>query len=61
VINRSRLRVDTRKWRIAKMHPKKYGEASLLKIGDPEGNAMKFNAIFTDDTLQADNGDKEDS
>lgn len=26
VINRDRLRVDTRKWLLAKLHPKKYGE-----------------------------------
>jgi hypothetical protein len=25
-INRDRLRVDTRKWLLAKLHPKKYGE-----------------------------------
>jgi len=26
VINRDRLRVDSRKWLLAKLHPKKYGE-----------------------------------
>jgi hypothetical protein len=25
-VNRDRLRVDTRKWLLAKLHPKKYGE-----------------------------------
>jgi len=32
-INRSRLRVDTRKWVIAKLAPKKYGDRVAL---DPE-------------------------
>lgn len=34
-IQRSRLRVDTRKWLMAKMMPKKYGERTTL-AGDPD-------------------------
>jgi hypothetical protein len=36
-INRSRLRVDTRKWVAARLLPKKYGDKVALT--DPEGNA----------------------
>lgn len=32
VINRDRLRVDTRKWLLAKMHPKKYGDKISTEI-----------------------------
>lgn len=35
-INRSRLRVDTRKWIIARMNPKKYGEKLDLTSGGKE-------------------------
>lgn len=34
-IQRSRLRVDTRKWLMAKMMPKKYGDRTTI-AGDPE-------------------------
>lgn len=34
-INRSRLRVDTRKWLMSKLAPKKYGDRTVL-AGDPE-------------------------
>lgn len=40
-INRSRLRVDTRKWLAAKLAPKKYGEAMLLKQADANGDPLK--------------------
>ncbi len=35
-----RLQVDTRKWALARMFPKKYGDATLLKHGDPDGNKL---------------------
>ncbi len=41
-INRSRLRVDTRKWIASKLKPKKYGDAVLNKFADPDGNALKI-------------------
>lgn len=37
-IQRSRLRVDTRKWMLARMNPKKYGEKQTLEHTDPNGN-----------------------
>lgn len=35
-IQRSRLRIDTRKWALSKMNPKKYGDR--LNIESPEGS-----------------------
>jgi hypothetical protein len=32
VINRDRLRVDTRKWLLSKLHPKKYGDSSKMDV-----------------------------
>ncbi len=41
-INRSRLRVDSRKWLLSKLIPKKYGDATLLKHADPDGNKLEI-------------------
>jgi len=35
-VMRARLRVDTRKWALSKMIPKKYGDKTALVGGDPE-------------------------
>lgn len=43
-IQRSRLRIDTRKWALARMSPKKYGDKTAIVGGDPE----------TDEPLQID-------
>ena len=34
-INRSRLRVDTRKWIASKLKPKKYGDSSTMLLNGP--------------------------
>lgn len=47
-ISRSRLRVDSRKWLASKLAPKKYGDATLLKVGDAEGGKLPL-----DDTAKA--------
>ncbi|UOF78873.1 terminase small subunit [Caudoviricetes sp.] len=39
-IQRSRLRVDTRKWKLSKMLPKKFGDRQVVTTEDEEGNAM---------------------
>jgi len=41
-INRSRLRVDTRKWIVARLAPKKYGDRIDY---DPQGNDWTVNGI----------------
>ena len=68
MIQHRRLQVDARKWVVSKMNPKKYGEASLLKIGNIDGSEFKINAIFpndglyvpTDDSLRKDKSTKKD-
>jgi hypothetical protein len=46
-INRSRLRVDTRKWICAKMDPKKYGDKVDLTHANPDGTplAVEFHIV----------------
>ena len=50
-IQRSRLRVDTRKWYLSKVMPKKFGEKMDVTSGGKtiKGNAIVF-ADFTDET-----------
>lgn len=43
-VQRARLRVDTRKWALSKMIPKKYGDKTALVGGDPD----------TDEPIQVD-------
>jgi hypothetical protein len=40
-MNRSRLRVDTRKWLMSKLAPKKYGEKQQVALTDPEGGPLR--------------------
>ena len=39
-VQRSKLRIDTRKWLLAKLQPKKYGEKIDLNHGGQEGNPV---------------------
>lgn len=41
-INRSRLRVDTRKWLMGKLAPKKYGERVQNEHSGPDGGPVQF-------------------
>lgn len=43
-INRSRLRVDTRKWVLSKLMPKKYGDRTALT--DSEGNTPTIRVLI---------------
>ncbi|MEX3630328.1 MAG: hypothetical protein VB138_13605 [Burkholderia sp.] len=45
---RSRLRVDTRKWYLSKLAPKRYGEKTALELSGPDGGP-----IVTTDTERA--------
>ncbi len=45
VVQRSRLRVDTRKWVLSKVLPKKYGESTTIK-GDKD-NPLTVQALAT--------------
>ena len=40
-IQRSKLRVDTRKWLLSKLKPKVYGDAQTLKHADADGNKIQ--------------------
>ena len=39
-VAKARLRVDTRKWALARMNPKKYGEKVQQEITGPDGGAL---------------------
>lgn len=39
-INRSRLIVDTKKWLMSKLAPKKYGERTQLEHSGPDGTPL---------------------
>lgn len=36
-----RVRIDTRKWAMGKLKPKKYGEKQQVEVGNKEGEALK--------------------
>ena len=40
-INRSRLRVDTEKWLLSKLLPKKYGDRIEQRVADADGNKLE--------------------
>lgn len=40
-VQRARLRVDTLKWRLSKLEPKKYGDAVQMKHTDAEGGPVQ--------------------
>jgi hypothetical protein len=44
-VNRSRLRVDARKWIAAKLKPLKYGEKISSEISGPEGKPVEVKSI----------------
>lgn len=41
-INRSRLRVDARKWYLSKLAPKRYGDSSTLALTGPDGGPVRI-------------------
>lgn len=64
-VQRSRLRVDTRKWLMAKMKPKKYGDSlDLTSKGDKLpapilGGLTNKNGVSTDDSSKKDSSIEE--
>jgi hypothetical protein len=50
-INRSRLRVDTRKWIASKLKPKKYGEKLSTELTGADGGPIVVKATPLDDQL----------
>jgi hypothetical protein len=56
VLGRSRLRVDTRKWLMAKLQPKTYGDQAQFRVTGDDGGPVRFIdqaalAKLTDDEL----------
>jgi hypothetical protein len=41
-VNRSRLRIDTRKWVLARMNAKKYGERNVTELTGSDGGAIRI-------------------
>jgi hypothetical protein len=56
-VNRSKLRVDARKWLASKLRPKRYGDRTHQEISGPEGKPVEIKAYgkkaeeMTDDEL----------
>lgn len=46
-VQRARLRVDSRKWLAARLSPKRYGDSSMLRIGEME-NTPRSDLTTTD-------------
>ena len=45
-VQRSRLRIDARKWMAGKLRPKVYGEKIDHTIGNPDGTPIQFKTII---------------
>ena len=41
IVDRSRLMVDTRKWLLSKMFPKKYGNKLATRVVGPDGGSIQ--------------------
>lgn len=50
-VQRSKLRVDTRKWLLSKIAPKKYGDKVAMEHTSPDGSMSPKAAELTDDQL----------
>lgn len=50
-INRSRLRIDTRKWAASKLKPKKYGDKVAVVGGGDDDEPIKHSVGLTDEQL----------
>jgi hypothetical protein len=53
VVNRDRLRVDSRKWLLSKLHPKKYGDKVDVTSGDlPINTGITIELIDSSDKIE---------
>ena len=48
-INRSRLRVDTRKWLLSKMAPKRYGDRLIAEHSGPDGGPIETKDVSAEE------------
>ena len=56
-VQRSRLRIDTRKWYLSKLAPKRYGEKTEHKITGPDGGPPKLEFVVFDHTSNPDSAE----
>jgi hypothetical protein len=47
-LQRSKLRVDARKWALSKLKPKKYGDKLQQEISGPDGGPVSVSVSFVD-------------
>ncbi len=47
-VSRSKLRVDTRKWMLGRMSPKRYGDKQAIEHSGPNGEPIKTENVATD-------------
>lgn len=52
-IARSKLRFDARRWYLSKLAPKKYGDATMLKHADADGNTLHVEVTRVSDVPKA--------
>jgi hypothetical protein len=45
-IQRSRVRIDTRKWLLAKLQPKRYGDVQQTQLSGPGGGPIQLDRAF---------------
>ena len=53
-IQRSRLRIEARKWMAAKLRPKVYGDRVDLTHSDPDGGPVQFRTVIESPPLGSD-------
>ncbi|WP_162651562.1 hypothetical protein [Lentilitoribacter sp. Alg239-R112] len=51
LIQRAKLRIDSRKWVASKLKPKKYGDKVQSEISGPDGGPLQLNFVSDDDKL----------
>lgn len=51
-VQRSRLRIDTRKWIASKLKPKKYGEKTVVETTTPDGSGVNSEQKMLDMALK---------
>ena len=51
-VRRSQIRIETRKWLMARMAPKKYGDVKQIELGGKDGGPIKTEEVSTMETAR---------
>lgn len=51
-VQRSRVRIDTRKWLLSKMAPKRYGDKQSFELSGPEGKPIETVAMSAEEAYK---------